>query len=47
MAYTYNNYLRACRVRNQLYKKNSLPAGATLFTPPNITSTTRDADIEA
>lgn len=47
LAYTYDNYLYACQICNQVYKSDNFPIGGTLFSPPNITTTTSNTAIDA
>lgn len=47
LAYTYDNYLYACQICNQIFKSDNFPIGGTLFPSPNITATTGDSAIEA
>jgi hypothetical protein len=47
LAYTYDNYLFACQICNQVYKSDNFPIGGTLFPGPNITSSSDRGEIEA
>lgn len=47
LAYTYDNYLYACQICNQVYKSDNFPIRGTRFPPPNITATISDAGIDA
>ena len=47
LAYTYDNYLYACQICNQVYKSDNFPiAGNALFLGPAIYATTTDAEID-
>jgi len=47
LAYTYDNYLYACQICNQVYKSDNFPiAGTTLFQGPAISATTTDTEID-
>lgn len=47
LAYTYDNYLYARQICNQIYKSDNFPiAGTTLFQSPIITASTTNAEIE-
>jgi hypothetical protein len=47
LAYTYDNYLYACQICNQVYKSDNFPiAGTILFKSPVITVSTTDAEID-
>lgn len=47
LAYTYDNYLYACQICNQVYKSDNFPIDGTVFASPNITATLTDVDIDA
>ncbi|RPD44144.1 hypothetical protein DNI29_22370 [Hymenobacter sediminis] len=47
LAYTYDNYLYACQICNQVYKSDNFPiAGTALLQGPTISATTTDAEID-
>lgn len=46
LAYTYDNYLFACQICNQVYKKDNFPFAGIIFPPPSISITMTDAEIE-
>jgi hypothetical protein len=47
LAYTYDNYLYACQICNQIYKSDNFPISGTLFPAPAITGTMSNAEIDA
>lgn len=47
LAYTYDNYLYACQICNQVYKKNNFPFTGTQFPAPAVTAALTDTEIEA
>lgn len=47
LAYTYDNFLFACQLCNQIYKGDNFPCAGTAFTGPQILATSTDAQIEA
>ncbi len=46
LAYTYDNYLFACQICNQIYKSDHFPIGANQFPEPPIAANTSDNSIE-
>lgn len=46
LAYTYDNYLYACQICNQIYKSDNFPIGGTQFPEPPVSSNTTDHQIE-
>jgi hypothetical protein len=47
LAYTYDNYLYACQICNQIYKSDNFPFGKTFFLGPNIKVNTTDNEIKS
>lgn len=46
LAYTYDNYLYACQICNQIYKSDNFPIGGNSLSGPAIESTSTDGDID-
>jgi uncharacterized protein (TIGR02646 family) len=46
LAYTYDNYLYACQVCNQIHKKDEFPPGGNLYPAPPVKKDTTDEEIE-
>lgn len=47
LAYTYDNYLYACQICNQIYKNDHFPVGATIFPGPTVLQHMTAAQAEA
>lgn len=46
LAYTYDNYLYACQICNQIYKSDNFPISAAKLPEPDINAITPDIEIE-
>lgn len=46
LAYTYDNYLYACQICNQLYKSDNFPIGSNKYPEPAINKDTTNQQIE-
>jgi uncharacterized protein (TIGR02646 family) len=46
LAYTYDNYLYACQICNQIYKSDNFPIQGVKLSEPDIKATTTDDEIE-
>lgn len=46
LAYTYDNYLFACQICNQVYKSDHFPIRGILLQEPNISATSTDFDLD-
>lgn len=46
LAYTFDNYLYACQICNQIYKSDNFPIGAAVIPEPTIKAETTDTEIE-
>ncbi len=46
LAYTYDNYLYACQICNQIYKSDNFPIGGAKFPQPTITIDSTDDEIK-
>ncbi len=46
LAYTYDNYLYACQICNQIYKSDHFPIAASRFPEPAINPDTTDTEID-
>jgi hypothetical protein len=47
LAYTYDNYLFACQICNQVYKSDNFPVSGTIYPAPAITAAITDATIDS
>jgi hypothetical protein len=45
LAYTYDNYLYACQICNQIYKSDNFPVGGTLLLSPPVEINSTDNDL--
>lgn len=46
LAYTYDNYLFACQICNQVYKSDNFPISGTLYPAPPVTAAMTDMAID-
>jgi hypothetical protein len=46
LAYTYDNYLYACQICNQVYKSDNFPVGAARLAGPTVAAALTDADLQ-
>jgi hypothetical protein len=46
LAYTYDNYLYACQICNQIYKSDNFPIGANRYPEPAVNLATTDLQID-
>ena len=46
LAYTYDNYLFACQICNQVYKSDNFPFGGEMFPAPALATCTTEQQIE-
>jgi hypothetical protein len=46
LAYTYDNYLFACQICNQIFKSDNFPIAALIFKAPNVQPSTTDTALD-